>query len=211
MLALITWSEYGVIIAIILAVYYTVLVILFYKNEILAIALKKQEQQQKENISSRDSGLGPSDKHLDTFFHNRIAHNENREFQNSFNHQDDSEKDGRDELINKAEFTTNQQQPSQPELFTSHQKYTPAVQETDDTLQQVQELTARLKEAIEQGVNKNYIKEEFILSLRSILKKYYFLKGSPFLVLLDSMIASECEKYGYIQLSAEERVMLWNE
>jgi hypothetical protein len=28
---------------------------------------------------------------------------------------------------------------------------------------------------------------------------------------INNLIASECEKYGYIQLSAEERVMLWNE
>ena len=104
-----------------------------------------------------------------------------------------------------------QLQETQPELFTSHQKYTPPVQETDDTIQQVEELTANLKEAIATAVDKEYIKEEFTFSLQLLLKRYSFLKGSPYLVALNNLIASECEKYGYIQLSAEERVMLWNE
>ncbi|MEJ7676835.1 MAG: hypothetical protein WKG06_02940 [Segetibacter sp.] len=45
---------------------------------------------------------------------------------------------------------------------------------------QVQELTARLKEAISQAVYKNYIKEEFILSIKFLVKQYYFLKGITF-------------------------------
>ncbi len=99
----------------------------------------------------------------------------------------------------------------QPELFTSHQKYSPAIKEADDTFQQVEELTASLKEAIAVAVDKEYIKEEFILFLQLLLRKYHFLKTPTFLVAINNLIASECEKYGYIQLSAEERVMLWNE
>ncbi len=100
---------------------------------------------------------------------------------------------------------------NQPKLFPSYKKYTPPLQETEDTFQQVEELTTSLKEAIAVAVDKQYIKEEFILSLQLLLKKYQYLKGLPFLVAINNLIASECEKYGYIQLSAEERVMLWNE
>ncbi len=100
---------------------------------------------------------------------------------------------------------------NQPELFPSYKKCTPPLQETDDTFQQVEELTTSLKEVIAVAVDKQYIKEEFILSLQLLLKKYQYLKGLPFLVAINNLIASECEKYGYIQLSAEERVMLWNE
>lgn len=100
---------------------------------------------------------------------------------------------------------------SQVELFPSNQKYAPQIQETDDTFQQVQELTAALKEVIKQAAEKNTIKEDFILSLQLLIKKYSFLKGSSFLAPINNLIASECEKYGYIPLSAEERVMLWNE
>ncbi len=109
------------------------------------------------------------------------------------------------------ESSTFQVQQTQAKLFPSHINYTPDAQETDDTFQQVEELTASLKEAIAVAVDKEYIKEEFILSLQLLLKKYQFLKGSPFLVAINNLIASECEKYSYIQLSAEERVMLWKE
>ncbi len=100
---------------------------------------------------------------------------------------------------------------SQAELFPRHKNYTPPVQETNNIYQQVGELTARLKEAIAVAIDKEYVKREFILSLLSILKKYHFLKGSPFLVAINNLIASECKKYGYLHLNAEERVILWNE
>jgi hypothetical protein len=98
-----------------------------------------------------------------------------------------------------------------PDLFASETKYVPAFEEINDAVEQVKELTNSLREAIAEAVEKNYIKEEFILSLELLLKKYAFLKGSPSMAAINNLIASECEKYGYIQLSAEERVLLWNE
>jgi len=87
----------------------------------------------------------------------------------------------------------------------------PSIEETDETFEQVQELTVRLKEVIAAAHSKNYIKEEFIYSLQHLIRKYQFLKGSPFMVAINNLIASECEKQGYLLLDAEERVMLWNE
>jgi FtsZ-interacting cell division protein ZipA len=200
----ISWLEYLQTIVIVLAIYYIVIAILFNKKNFLKLFFKKQQQQKSFANETGDK--------IEAFFLNQIEDDENREFENSFNHQKDSEeKDSRNKQINEAEFSATPVHVTQPELFTSHQKYTPRIPETDDMSRQVQELTARLKEAISQAVNKNYIKEEFILSLKFLLKKYYFLKESPFLVPINNMIESECEKYGYIQLSAEERVMLWNE
>ncbi len=109
------------------------------------------------------------------------------------------------------EGSTFQVQQTQAELFPSHINYTPPAQETDDTFQQVEELTANLKEVIATAADKKYIKEEFILSLQHLLKKYQFLKGSPSRAAVNNLIAFECEKYGYVHLSAEERVILWNE
>lgn len=100
---------------------------------------------------------------------------------------------------------------NQQELFGSHKQYMPSVEETDETFEQVQELTVRLKEVIEVAYSKNYIKEEFIHSLQLLIREYQFLKGSPFMVAINNLIASECEKQGYLLLDAEERVMLWNE
>lgn len=102
-------------------------------------------------------------------------------------------------------------QTMQPELFVSDKKNGSAPDETDDTLDQVRELTQGIRKVIADAVEQNYIKEEFVLSLQLLLKKYAFLKGSPSLAAINNLIASECEKYGYLQLSAEECVILWNE
>ncbi len=99
----------------------------------------------------------------------------------------------------------------QHELFPSLLKSEPQQKDNEDNYQQVQELTVSLKENIAQAASQNYIKDEFIFSLQQLLKQYSFLKASPFLGPINNLIASECEKYGYLQLSAEERVQLWNE
>ena len=99
----------------------------------------------------------------------------------------------------------------QHELFPSLLKTEPQQKDNEDNYQQAQELTASLKETIAQAASQNYIKDEFIFSLQQLLKQYSFLKASPFLGPINNLIASECEKYGYLQLSAEERVQLWNE
>lgn len=99
----------------------------------------------------------------------------------------------------------------QSELFSSSKRFMPSEQDTDETFEQVQELTARIKHVIAEAITKNLIKEEFILSLQILIRKYQFLKGSPFMVAINNLIVSECEKLGYLILDAEERVMLWNE
>lgn len=99
----------------------------------------------------------------------------------------------------------------QSELFSSSKRYMPSEQNTDETFEQVQELTARIKQVIAEAISKHLIKEEFILSLQLLIRKYQFLKGSPFMVAINNLIVSECEKLGYLILDAEERVMLWNE
>lgn len=105
----------------------------------------------------------------------------------------------------------NSDQAVQAEAFAPSVKIIPSSNETDDTLERVRELTGSIREVIAEAAEKNFIKEEFFLSLQRLLKKYSFLKGSPSLAAINNLIASECEKWGYIQLSAEERVMLWNE
>jgi len=104
-----------------------------------------------------------------------------------------------------------QVQAIQPELFPSSVKHVPTIEDTEAIYTQVQKLTENLKVTIAAAVDKEYIKDEFLLSLKLLLKSYAYLKGSPAMGAINNLIASECERYGYIQLSAEERVMLWNE
>jgi hypothetical protein len=190
----ISWSQYAAVLVVALAVYYILFLLVFYRDEITTRRFKKTGEEEKNKLINNGTEVNPYER-SDTFFQNLIV--------------DDSRES---KLIDEVDVGITPPHVSQPELFTSIQKYAPRqAEKTDDTLQKVQELTAALKEIIAQAVDRNLIKEEFIPSLQSLLKKYHFLKISPYLGLINNMIASECEKYGYIQLSAEERVMLWNE
>lgn len=113
--------------------------------------------------------------------------------------------------VQNAEESNLQLQAIQSVLFPSSANYTPVTETIEDIFKQVQELTGKLEEAIAVAAEKGYIKDEFVLSLQLLLKNYAFLKGSLAMGAINNLIASECERYGYIQLSAEERVMLWNE
>jgi hypothetical protein len=83
--------------------------------------------------------------------------------------------------------------------------------DADNLFHEVENLTAKLKETIADASSKNYHKEEFIFLLQLTLKEYPHLKGSPYQIAISNLIASECEKYGSLHLSAEEQVMLWKE
>jgi hypothetical protein len=165
MLSSISWTEYLVVIILLLIVYYVFVGLKFYSIELQSI------------VKGKTSSPGLA-----------------------------SENTIEDCIIRSNNFQNNQS-----ELFPSYQRYAPQVQETDDTFQQVEELTIKLKKVIADAASSNIVKEEFILSLQLALKNYHFLKGSPFLVAINNLIASECDKYNFIHLSAEERVMLWNE
>lgn len=92
--------------------------------------------------------------------------------------------------------------------FTSEQT---EASDSDSLFQEVKILTAKLKETIADASSKNYQREEFIFLLQLTLKEYPHLKGSPFQVAINNLIISECEKHGFLHLSAEELVILWKE
>ncbi len=85
------------------------------------------------------------------------------------------------------------------------------MEETDNLLKVVDELISKLKSAISNAVAKKYNKPEFVFLLQLTLKEYPTLKSSPFQEAINNLIASECEKYSFIHLSAVELMELWNE
>lgn len=87
----------------------------------------------------------------------------------------------------------------------------PNEEQTDKLFQEAEELTGKLKDAISDTASKNYNKEEFTFLLQLTLKEYPALKGSPFQVAINNLIASQCDKHSFIRLSAVELGMLWNE
>lgn len=112
----------------------------------------------------------------------------------------------------RKEFSFNQpEQITNPELSDSNDNYFFNREETDNLFKIVEDLLSKLKEAISDAVSKNYTKEEFSFLLQLTLKEYPMLKGSPFQVAINNLIASECEKHSFIPLSAVELMMLWNE
>ncbi len=110
--------------------------------------------------------------------------------------------------INQKEHVSSDQ--SHPDLLKPDNMYTATEHAVDDTFLQVEKLAATLKEVVEDAASNSMIKEELMLSLQFVLKKYQHLKGSPFLVAINNLIASECNKYNLPQLNAEELAMLWN-
>jgi len=85
------------------------------------------------------------------------------------------------------------------------------MEENDNLFKVVDELISKLKSAISDAVSKKYNKQEFIFLLQLTLKEYSILKRSPFQVAVNDLIASECEKFSFIRLSAVELMELWNE
>ena len=84
-------------------------------------------------------------------------------------------------------------------------------EQTDYQFEKVETLSEKIKEAVSDASEKRYNKEEFSFSLQIILKAYPELKGSPFQIPINNLVISECEKQGFIRLSAVELEMLWIE
>ncbi len=84
-------------------------------------------------------------------------------------------------------------------------------EEIDNLLYEVEALTVKIKNAVSDAAAKNYNKEEFSFLLQLTLKEYPSLKGTLFQLPINNLIVSECEKQGFIRLSAVELEMLWVE
>ena len=95
---------------------------------------------------------------------------------------------------------------SGPEMSETFRK-----EQTDQLFEEVETLSAKIKDAVSDASTKNYNKEEFSFLLQLTLKEYPELKGSTFQVPINNLIISECEKQGFIRLSAVELEMLWVE
>lgn len=101
---------------------------------------------------------------------------------------------------------------AQPALNEQPQPFRiPGKEETHYLFEEVQGLIVKIKEAVSDASAKNYNKEEFSFLLQLTLKEYPGLKGSPYQLPINNLIDSECEKQGFIRLSAEELEILWIE
>lgn len=81
----------------------------------------------------------------------------------------------------------------------------------DPVFNEVEDLTARLKNAITNTTQKKLVKSEIEDRLRFILKEYPLLRDSPFCSSISELIVSECEKQESVLLTLQEVEALWNE
>lgn len=83
--------------------------------------------------------------------------------------------------------------------------------ENEGMMQQLEELSLHLKQAIEEAHNKEYSKEEFILLTQMTFKEYPAIYGTPFQLSVNHLIEGELAKYGSIHLNSEDRLRIWNQ
>lgn len=81
--------------------------------------------------------------------------------------------------------------------------------QTDHLFEDVETLSAKIKDAVADASTKDYNKEEFFFLMQITLKAYPQLKGIPFQAAINNLIVSECDKYGFIHPSSEELDRLW--
>lgn len=80
----------------------------------------------------------------------------------------------------------------------------------DPVFNEVEDLTASLKEAITSAIQKKLSKKHFKAHLQSILQTSTLLANSPFRPSLNELIISECEKQESFLLTLQEVDALWN-
>ena len=80
----------------------------------------------------------------------------------------------------------------------------------DPIFNEVEELTAKLKNAITDATQKNLLKHEFEDRLRFLLKENQFLGNSSFRSSINEFIVSECEKQESVLLTHQEVEDLWD-
>jgi hypothetical protein len=83
--------------------------------------------------------------------------------------------------------------------------------ENEGMMQQLEELSLHLKQAIEEAYEKQYSKDEFILLVQMTFKEYPVLYGTPFQLSVNHLIEAELAKYGSIHLNSEDRLRMWNQ
>ena len=81
--------------------------------------------------------------------------------------------------------------------------------DTDDTLEQIEALTGRVKMEIVKAANNRTDYPSTITALKSILNEYPKIKDSEFRPAINELILAECEKTGFIILNEEDVDDLW--
>lgn len=87
----------------------------------------------------------------------------------------------------------------------------PFEETSDDTFDRIEALISRVKPAITASAEKKLGKKETMNLINVIISDFPDLKISPFNPAILEMIQTECKNTGFIALSDEEVITLWDE
>ncbi len=76
---------------------------------------------------------------------------------------------------------------------------------------QVERLCTTLTSSLQEAAQKEYTRQDLLLLLRITLKEYPGFSAQPFRSLIERLILSECERYGFVPLNVVEREEMWKE
>ncbi|MCF0055198.1 hypothetical protein [Dyadobacter sp. CY356] len=161
------WVAYVSIVGPLLAGYYLLVGLIFYRQELKASIFKSKSAPGKP--AARDAKARPAE--LESF---------------------------QEPGIQNAELDADQDQ--QEESW-----------ENEPMMQQLEELSVQIKNAIEEAHDKDYSKEEFVLLAQMTLREYPAIYGTPFQLSVNQLIEAELAKYGSIHLESEDRMRIWNQ
>ena len=83
--------------------------------------------------------------------------------------------------------------------------------QNEELFDQVEQLAAHLKGAIEEAYEKDYSTQDLVLLLQMTLKEYSALVGTSFQTAINNLIETECAKYGPIHLREEDLATVWKQ
>ncbi len=91
----------------------------------------------------------------------------------------------------------------------------PEIKGTEQNLEvltgQVEGLCTTLTSSLKEAAQKEYTRQDLLLLLRITLKEYPGFSTQPFRSLVERLILSECERYGFVPLHVVEREEMWKE
>ncbi|SHN20773.1 hypothetical protein [Flavobacterium xinjiangense] len=82
--------------------------------------------------------------------------------------------------------------------------------QTDEAFQDVEDLVKKLKDLVEDALQRKFPKKEFMYYLSIVLNEFQTVKNSPFRSSICELIVSECDKLERIHLTQQEVDVLWD-
>jgi hypothetical protein len=109
----------------------------------------------------------------------------------------------------KLNFTSFKNNKNKLQDSGDHKSLSSAFSESFDTLEDAEELSSRILQAVKESNEKNFSKEHFQNYLRMVLDEYPYVKISSLRENINKLMVSESSKYPNLLLTLSEADSLW--